>query len=96
LIPTKNLSKFGYNNFQKMNSSIALKNRLIDKIFASQNSKLLKKLEELLDEASPKSEGLVNLSSEQIEMLMMGEADAKEGRFKSQEDLDEMDRQWLE
>jgi spermidine/putrescine-binding protein len=79
-----------------MNSSIALKNRLIDKIFASQNSKLLEKLEELLDEASPKSEGLVNLSSEQIEMLAMGEEDIKQGRFISQEKLDERDQEWLE
>ena len=78
-----------------MDSINILKNRLIDKIFASQNSQLLERIEKLIDSKSDTSESLVHLNSEQLEMLLMGVEDVKQGRFISQEELDDRDQEWL-
>lgn len=70
-----------------------IKNRLIDKILATQNEHFLEAIENIF--LSTQKEELVSLTSEQIEMLMMSEKDIEGGNLISETELSKMDKQWL-
>ena len=70
-----------------------LRNRLIDKVLATNNKKLLKAIDSIFE--STKIEEKVLLSSEQIEMLSMSELDIEHDEVVSESDLDKMDNEWL-
>ena len=69
----------------------SIKNRLIDRILATSNEKLLEAIENIF--VSTQKEEEVPLSSEQIEMLMMSEQDIKYGNLVSGSKLDKLDTQ---
>jgi hypothetical protein len=71
-----------------------LRNRLIDRILATRNEKLLQAIENIFD--STQNEELVKFSSEQIEMLSMSEDDIKDGNIISESELDKSDDKWLQ
>ncbi len=73
-----------------MKSIDAVKNRLIDKILATRNEKLLEAIETIFT-STQKEEDTAILSSEQIEMLMMSEQDIKYGKLISETELDQLD-----
>ncbi len=59
----------------------------------SENSQLLATIEKIL--TSTEVEEKVNLTSEQIEMLMMSESDIENNRLILEEDLEKQDEKWL-
>lgn len=71
-----------------------IKNRLIDRILAAKNEKLLEAIEKII--VSTDKEEEISFTSEQIEMLMMSEEDIKYGRIVSESELDKLDSQWLD
>ncbi len=71
----------------------SIKNRLIDKILISSNEELLIAIENIF--ASTQTEEIVNLSSEQIELLMMSEKDISDGNIISDSELNKLDAEWL-
>jgi len=71
-----------------------IRNRLIDRILATRNEKLLQAIENIFD--STQNEELVKFSSEQIEMLSMSEDDIKDGNIISESELDKSDDKWLQ
>ncbi len=70
-----------------------IKNKLIDRVLATNNEKLLQAIDSIFD--STKEEEKVMFSSEQIEMLLMSEKDIEAGDFVSESELDKMDNEWL-
>lgn len=72
-----------------------IKNRLIDRIIATRNEKLLDAIDKLLSSTQKEENEIIKLSSEQIEMLMMGEEDIKNNDLISEEELDKTDKKWL-
>ena len=62
-----------------------LRNSLIDRIIATNNEKFLNAIANIFE--STQVEEKVQLSSEQIEMLMMSENDIKSGKIISEDDL---------
>lgn len=70
-----------------------IKNSLIDRILATKNERLLQAITTIFDAAQ--SEDSMTLSSEQLEMLAMSEADISENRIVSEEDLNKADPEWL-
>ena len=76
-----------------MTSLDNIKNSLIDQILLTKNEKLLKAIANIFD--STEKEDTVQLSSEQIEMLLMSENDIKEGKIISEEELMKSDLEWL-
>jgi hypothetical protein len=70
-----------------------IKNNLIDHIMATKNEKILHAIEKLFE--SSKAEEVYNLSSQEIEMLAMSEADIVNGNLVSEKELDEQDKKWL-
>ncbi len=69
----------------------SIKNRLIDRILATSNEKLLEAIESIF--ISTQMEDVVSLSSEQIEMLTMSEQDIKYGNLVSDSELDKLDNE---
>ncbi len=80
-------------NYRKMTAIDILKNKLIDKVLATNNKKLLKAIDSIFE--STGQEEKILLSSEQIEMLAMSEAEIEKGEVISEEELDKMDEGWL-
>ena len=70
-----------------------IKNNLIDHIMATKNEKILHAIENLFK--SDKSEETYNLSSQEIEMLAMSEAEIINGNLVSEQEFDEQDKKWL-
>jgi hypothetical protein len=70
-----------------------LRNSLIDRIIATNNEKLLSAIANIFE--STQVEEKVQLSSEQIEMLIMSENDIKSGKLISDDDLRKTDLEWL-
>ncbi len=70
-----------------------IRNRLIDKILAIQNTEFLKALDNLVS-TSAQAE-TVQVSKEQRKMLEMSESDISTGRLISQDKLDIEDIEWL-
>ena len=71
-----------------------IKNRLIDRILAVKNEKLLEAIEKIFD-STQKKEELIMISSEQFEMLMMSEEDIKKNNLVSESELKKIDSQWM-
>ena len=71
----------------------SLKNRLIDRIMITKNEKLLAAIESIF--TSTQEEDILNLTSEQVEMLQMSERDIENGDLISESDLDKSDAEWM-
>ena len=71
-----------------------IRNRLIDRILATRNERFLEAIENIF--ISTQNEEIVNLTSEQIEMLLMSENDIKEGNLVSESELNKSDNKWLQ
>lgn len=72
-----------------------IKTRLIDRIIATSNLNLLEAIENILTSTQDSADEVYELTSEQIEMLMMSEEDIKYGRWITQEELEKSDKEWL-
>jgi hypothetical protein len=72
-----------------------IKTRLIDRILATSNQGLLEAIENIMTSSRDSADEVYELTSEQIEMLMMSEEDIKYGRLIAQEELDKSDKKWL-
>jgi hypothetical protein len=77
-----------------MATSDNIRNRIIEKILAIRNEKLLISLEKLLS-SSKAEEEIISLTQEQELMLLMSEDDIKYGRTTSHEDLMNRTEKWL-
>ena len=66
-----------------------IKNRLIDRILAAKNEKLLEAMEKIFE--STQKEKPISLSSQQKEMLLMSEQDIKNGNLVSESELNKRD-----
>ena len=71
-----------------------IRSQLIDKILAIKNKDFLEALDKLVASSSSSSD-LVELSSEQKEMLQMSEKDIEDGRLISQEAMNKRNLEWL-
>ena len=71
-----------------------LRNSIIDKLLTISNKEYLSALYQLIT-TSKVDEDIIQLSEEQIAMLTMSDEDIDRGRLVSQDELDEMDREWL-
>ena len=71
----------------------AIKNKVIDRILATNNEKLLVAIDKIFE--STQDEEKVLFSSEQIEMLLLSEDDIENGDVVSESELDKMDTEWL-
>ncbi len=72
-----------------------IKTRLIDRIIATSNLNLLEAIENILTSTQDSADEVYELTSEQIEMMMMSEEDIKYGRLITQEELEKSDKEWL-
>lgn len=70
-----------------------IKNRLIERILAINNEKLLQAIDNIFD--LTQTEEIISLSSEQTEMLIMSEQDIKNENLISESELDKSDTEWL-
>ena len=71
-----------------------IRNGLIDKISSIKNKELLLALDNLIS-SSPNNSEVVELTSEQKEILEMSESDIKNGNLISQEAMDKRNLEWL-
>jgi len=71
-----------------------IRNGLIDKISTIKNKELLLALDNLIS-LSPNNSEVVELTSEQKEILEMSESDIKNGNLISQEAMDKRNLEWL-
>jgi archaellum component FlaF (FlaF/FlaG flagellin family) len=71
-----------------------IRNGLIDKISTIKNKELLLALDNLIS-SSPNNSEVVELTSEQKEILEMSESDIKNGNLISQEAMDKRNLEWL-
>ena len=71
----------------------SIKNRLIDRILATKNEKLLVAISNIFE--STQSDNVVSLTTEQIEMLLMSEKDIENGDLVSESELNKSDTEWL-
>ncbi|MBE0637203.1 MAG: hypothetical protein IH598_01625 [Bacteroidales bacterium] len=72
-----------------------LKTRLIDRILLTGNQHLLETIDNIFTLSQNPANEVMELTSEQIEMLMMSEEDIKFNRLITQEELDISDEEWL-
>ena len=70
-----------------------IKTRLINRILATNDESLLDAVDVILATVQPLE--ILSLSEEQIEMLMMSEGDIASGKVLSEEELDNLDAQWM-
>lgn len=70
-----------------------IKTRLIDRIMLSENEKLLTAIEDIL--SATQNQEKMNLTSEQIEMLMMSEKDIENNNLISEDELSKQDQEWM-
>ena len=71
-----------------------VRNRLIDKIMASENEQVLNAIENIFN--STQKENILNLDSDQIEMLFMSDNDISQGNLVSEADLKNADSKWMD
>jgi hypothetical protein len=69
-----------------------LRHRIIDKLLAINSEELLTAFDKILES---KPEEIIQLTSEQKEMILMGKEDIKNNRLYSQSEVDKMDSEWL-
>ncbi|MBL7904356.1 MAG: hypothetical protein JNL22_04980 [Bacteroidales bacterium] len=72
-----------------------IKTRLIDKILATKNRKLLEAIDTIFSSALKEEDEILKLSSEQIEMLLMSEEDIKNNNLITETELQKLDKEWL-
>jgi hypothetical protein len=77
-----------------MTSTETLRNSIIDELLTISDKSFLQRIYAEIT-ASKHTEDKVELSQSQILMLKMSEADVKNNRLISQEDLDKNDLEWL-
>ena len=77
-----------------MASTTEIRNRLIDRLMAINNSEYLTALEKII-ESSNVQQSKVTLKEEQKIMLAMSDDDIKNGRVLDQESLNEEELKWL-
>ena len=77
-----------------MASTTEIRNRLIDRLMAINNSEYLTALEKII-ESSNVQQSKVMLTEEQKIMLAMSDDDIKNGRVLDQESLNEEELKWL-
>ena len=70
-----------------------IRNSVIDKLLAINNSELLSAFNKILEENPEKP---ISLDESQIEMLKMSEEDIISGRLISQSEIDKEDAKWLD
>ncbi len=70
-----------------------IRNSIIDKLLAINNSELLSAFNKILE---TKTEKPIPLDESQIEMLKMSEDDILDGRLISQSEIDKEDAKWLD
>jgi|LakMenE01Jun11ns_1017448.scaffolds.fasta_scaffold9518778_1 hypothetical protein len=70
-----------------------IKTRLINRILATNDESLLDAVDVILATVQPLE--ILSLSEEQIEILMMSEVDIASGNVLSEEELDNLDAQWM-
>jgi hypothetical protein len=75
-----------------METISSVKNRLIDKIMATKNKKLLEVIDNIF--ATVHQEQSASLSEEQVEMLIMSEQDIEYGNIISESELENNDAKW--
>ncbi len=71
----------------------SIKNKLIDRILATKNEKLLKAMSNIFE--STQIDEIVSLTSEQVEMLLMSEKDIENGNLISESEMTKADDEWL-
>ena len=71
----------------------ALRNKVIGRIMATNNKKLLQAIDGIFEWTEP--EAKIVLNSQQIDLLVMSEAEIGRGEIISQDDLDKQDEEWL-
>lgn len=72
-----------------------IKTRLIDKILATKNQKLLEAIDTIFSSMQNEQDEILKLSSEQIEMLLMSEEDIQNNNLISESEVDKLDKEWL-
>ena len=77
-----------------MATTTEIRNRLIDRLMAINNSEYLTALEKII-ESSNVQQSKVMLTEEQKIMLAMSDDDIKNGRVLDQESLNEEELKWL-
>lgn len=77
-----------------MATTTEIRNRLIDRLMAINNSEYLTALEKII-ESSNVQQSRVMLTEEQKIMLAMSDDDIKNGRVLDQESLNEEELKWL-
>ena len=70
-----------------------IRNSIIDKLLAINNSELLSAFNKILE---TKTEKPISLDESQIEMLKMSEEDILSGKLISQSEIDKEDAKWLD
>lgn len=70
-----------------------IKNNLIDRILATKNEQLLTAISNIFE--STQTNDIISLSSSQIEMLQMSERDIDSGNIVSNEELEQLDKEWF-
>jgi hypothetical protein len=73
--------------------TIRLKYDIISWITGLEDNKRLQELYQWI--ITTEDEDIIQLSSEQIDMLLMSEVDIKHGRLIEEEELNKSDEQWL-
>lgn len=81
-------------NPYKMATVDKIRNGLIDKILSIKNKDFLEALDKLVSSSASESE-IIELTSEQKNMLEMSEQDIKKGKLISQEAMDKRNMEWL-
>jgi len=76
-----------------MTKADQIRNSIIDKLLAINNSELLSAFNKILETNSEKS---ISLDESQIEMLKMSEEDILADRLISQSEIDKEDAKWLD
>ncbi|MCG3166987.1 MAG: hypothetical protein POELPBGB_02770 [Bacteroidia bacterium] len=71
-----------------------LRNNIIDKLLTITNKDYLSALYKLVEKSSVDNDK-VKLTKEQMKMLKLSDADIKNGRLLSQEEVDKSDLKWL-
>lgn len=71
-----------------------IKHRIIDKILVSDDEKLLRAIDQIMDSAS-NNDSFGTLTNKQKIMLKMSDQDIKSGNTIVQKDMDEEDLSWL-
>lgn len=71
-----------------------IKNKLIDRIMASNNESLLHSIDGIFSSVNENES--VSFTPEQFEMLYISDNDIEKGNIISQEELDRQDQKWMQ